>query len=177
LLILKKKIKRRVAPETPKAPLLMSDNSLNPLLVKIFKELFNTYASPDGTMNIKNLAEYMGSCIREKTITENHKVKEIMKAWDKNEDQLLEEDDFLNFYRDACQKKPKVVWDNLEAHQIGKDLKKISDRSEDIIEVKSLPRYAISRNPHYLSLIFEILGKKNKIILFLLLWAKFFPFL
>ncbi len=139
----------------------MSDGvTLNPLLGKILKDLFKTYSSPDGMMNIKNLAEFMGSCIREKTLTENHKVKEIMKNWDKNEDQLLEEEDFLNFYRDACQKKPKTVWDNLEAHQIGKDLKKISDRSEDLIEVKSLPRYAISRNPHYLSLIFEILGMK-----------------
>lgn len=57
------------------------------------------------------------------TINENSTtINSLYKEYDSDEDGRLTKSDFLRFYQTKCLQQPAVVWQNLEKHNVGKDL-------------------------------------------------------
>jgi len=56
-------------------------------------------------------------------ITESsNAIKALYDEYDSDHDGRLTKADFFNFYHQKCIKMPHVVWQNLEKHNVGKDL-------------------------------------------------------
>ena len=71
-----------------------------------------------------------------------------MDRWDRDKDGLMNLKDFLDFYYDACMGAGlKAVKENLKAHNVRLDLKKISEMTEAVDYAEhEMPRYTLAAN-------------------------------
>lgn len=53
---------------------------------------------------------------------QDKRIKDLYVQWDENSKGYLDIYDFLAFYKDACEKKPRVVWTNLQNKNFRQDL-------------------------------------------------------
>jgi len=153
---------KRATPAIPQANLIEPDGSLNPLAKKIFVEWFTTF-SEDGKMSPDHCAAFIHSCTGDYCKGDDKRVKEVFATYDDDKDGYLSLENFLDFYHIASKQRAHVVWSNLHAHQIRNDLKKASEVEEEKIDIKTLPRYILSTNEEYFSLIFSLLDFGGKI--------------
>lgn len=70
----------------------------------------------------------------------------MFKNYDSNNDNLIEREDFFIFYESAARGKADTVRENLRAHNIRNDLKKLSEIEEaSSFSYEDMPRYKISK--------------------------------
>ena len=74
------------------------------------------------------------------------RIKEIFQKYDGDKDGLLTEDDFLEFYLNASKEKKQVVMANLRKLHYRPDLKRYDEIEIENVEMRTLPRYLLSRN-------------------------------
>ncbi len=73
-------------------------------------------------------------------------------------DGCLDVNGFLEFYRDSVKdKKEDTVWGNLYQHGYRNDLKKLNEVESVAVDITTLPRYILSKNPKSFALFFKIL--------------------
>jgi hypothetical protein len=82
----------------------------------------------------------------------------MFKTFDTNNDGFIERSEFLTFYENASRSKAETVRENLRHHCIRADLKKLSEVKEDeSFEAHDMPRFKISKNDEYFSLLMSLL--------------------
>ena len=154
----------------------------------IFEKWFDTYAKPREEfkdaetlteakyMDKKSCVQFMTSTIKgvqqtgidrvDTVITESsNAIKALYDEYDSDHDGRLTKADFFNFYHQKCIKMPHVVWQNLEKHNVGKDLLPgqaleidltYSNDSCLIQSQEELPRYFISANQEQFNFLFNL---------------------
>ena len=153
---------KKSADDIPEAPLLNSENNLTPEAKRIFREWFAEY-STDGFMNTQQCADFIKSCTGEPVRATDDRISGLFKQYDHNTDGFLEEDAFLEFYQSSARTKQSTVRDNLRAHNVRNDLKKLSEISaEGDMNKDDMPRYKISRNQSQFTLLFTLLDRKDQ---------------
>jgi len=86
------------------------------------------------------------------------RIDALFKAHDKNNDNLIEREDFLEFYRSASCGKDTTVRENLRHHNIRIDLLPLIDcPQESTYKIEEMPRYRLSADK-------EIFGKLMSLI-------------
>ena len=67
-----------------------------------------------------------------------------------NKDGRIELQEFLIFYETAARSKPETVRENLRAHNVRNDLKKLSEVMEETsFKTEDMPRFKISETQEY----------------------------
>ncbi|EAS02785.2 ubiquitin carboxy-terminal hydrolase (macronuclear) [Tetrahymena thermophila SB210] len=153
-------IEKRQTPPIPEANLLNQDGSLVEKAKQIFTSWFETF-STEGFMDAENLAKFIHSCTNDSCRPDDHRVTSTIAQYDHDNDGKLDLQDFLNFYRKACQEKKAVVWKNLQSHYYRNDLKKLSDVGEDVEDIEILPRNIIMKNPQCYEVLMKILDNEQ----------------
>ena len=92
---------------------------------------------------------------------DNQKTKDKMKTFDLEGKGYATEESFVQFYKNAAEKKPFVVWKNLYSFHYRDDLKLPEEVESITIDVTTLPRYFLSTNPSYFEQIFNLLSIDN----------------
>lgn len=93
----------------------------------------------------------------------DRKIKEVFERWDTDLDGYLVLEDFISFYHNAAQQRPKHVWHNLSSYHYRNDLRKEYEVEQGEVNVKILPRYLISKNAEYYHVLFKLIEEKGKI--------------
>jgi len=140
----------------PKAPLFMPDGELNPKVAKIFLTWFHKFAK-EGKMNPEGCAAFIHSCINDGCKADDDRVKETFAKFDSDKDGFLDENDFLEFYKRACEARSHVVWSNLNSHNYRADLKREDEVEEEEVDKTILPRYILTNNQRNFEMLFKIL--------------------
>jgi len=70
---------------------------------------------------------FIKGCTGENPGPNDDRVLNLFKTYDKNNDGRIERDEFITFYTNASRTKPDTVRENLRAHNIREDLKKLSE--------------------------------------------------
>lgn len=90
----------------------MENGELNPKVEKIFKEWFKIY-SVDNKMTPEHVGNFIHSCTGDMCKSDDQRVKQVFQKWDTDNDGILLEENFLQFYLNACKERDSVVWSNL----------------------------------------------------------------
>lgn len=91
-----------------KVPLLNDEGSdINARACFIFDQMFHTYCVEDANvafkyMGIEQICEFIRAATNETCSVNDKRATDILENYDKNKDGLLERDDFIEFYRQAC---------------------------------------------------------------------------
>lgn len=154
-------IYRRVI-NKPKANLINDKNQLTPKAEKIFKSWFYKYADKGDKMSPEGCAAFTGSCTGDPCKPTDKRTQDFFAANDDDNDGLITEENFLNFYTNSCIKKPATVWNNLSSHHYTHDLRRFDDsEDEETIDLESLPNMILIKDQSNFDLFFSILKEKN----------------
>lgn len=118
--------------DVPHAALIMNDGTLNPKLVTILNEIFDLYTNEEGLMTRETCTDFIRGCTGDKPPVTDDRVLFFFKTYDSDGDDKITRDDFLQFYTASSRSKPETVKDNLKAHNIRADLKKLSEVKEEL---------------------------------------------
>lgn len=106
-----------------KAPLFNRNKELLPEPKRIFESWFDTF-SENGFMTPETCVNFIKNSTNDPNVTaEDSRVTRLFDEYDKDKDGCLNLAEFLEFYRDRAVNRQELVWSNLQAHQIGNDLK------------------------------------------------------
>jgi Ca2+-binding EF-hand superfamily protein len=94
---------------------------MNPKLVAIMKSWFDEY-STDGKMFPSDCSKFINSCTGDVCDADDKRIKDLFSQWDSDCKGYLSLSNFLSLYKDACEKKPRVVWSNLQNKNYRNDL-------------------------------------------------------
>ena len=72
-------------------------------------------------------ALFIKGCTGEHPSVNDERIQSMFKQYDVNNDGRIERQEFLQFYETAARNKPDTVRENLRAHNIRNDLKKLSE--------------------------------------------------
>lgn len=157
--------KSDVIENIPKACLLLNGD-LTEKAKLAFKEIFDFY-SENGKMSKIECAKFATRATGSShTISTNdNKVVNMFLLYDKNKDDYIEYEGFLQFFKDALEKnKSQVVWDNLSCFHFRNDLKKIMEPIDDYNSNKEImPRFVIAKNQEYFEEIFSLQDESSSI--------------
>lgn len=84
-------------------------------------------------MSPQQCASFINSCTgyifiyRDNCDQYDSRIKDLYDQYDSNKKGYLSQEDFFQFYKDACEKKPRVVWTNLQNKNIQNDLTPAND--------------------------------------------------
>jgi hypothetical protein len=113
-------------------------------------------------MSRETCALFIKGCTGEQPGPNDDRVNNLFKNYDPNNDGKIEREDFMMFYESASKNKPDTVRDNMRAHNIRPDLKKLSEVEEVSSYSKDdMPRYKISKNQQHFDLLISILDRKD----------------
>lgn len=108
---------------------LVINGEVVPELVQIFNDWYDTYAKTNDKMNPNDCGRFIKAVIgaREEINGDDHRIKALFRDYDKNNDDLLEREDFVSFYLECTLKpeKRRVIWDNLKQMGIRNDFKRV----------------------------------------------------
>ena len=85
------------------------------------------YSDESGSMTRETCALFIKGCTGEHPIVTDDRISGLFKAYDINNDGKIELQEFLTFYENSSRSKPDTVRENLRAHNIRNDLKKLSE--------------------------------------------------
>jgi ubiquitin C-terminal hydrolase len=144
----------------PQAELNKSDNSPTEEVMNIFESWFEKY-NTNGKMGKEDCAKFIKAVTncREEITLDDHRISFLFGTYDRNKDDLLEREEFLQFYIECVVKpeKRKIVWDNMKSMGIRNDLKKMSEPYSVYNNDKTLlPRYQLSHNEEFFNTIFYL---------------------
>ena len=150
---------KKIMDEIPKVPLLLyPQRQLTEQAKNAFSEIFSRF-SKNGKMTREDLEFF----IRFTTgatdlISGDIRIDKLMTKYDRDNDKILQLEDFLDFYLDSLlSNKEDTVWKNLYKHAYRNDLKKLNEIEEAKIDIQTLPRCILSSNPKAFELFFTIL--------------------
>jgi len=92
-------------------------------------------------------------------------IQSLYKDYDEDKDDRLTKAEFLRFYQTKCRDNPNIVWQNLEKHNVGKDLMLGQHSDFDltynndsclVTDQTELPRYFISANQDLFNALFNL---------------------
>lgn len=149
---------RRVT-NIPKANLITSDNQLTAKAKSIFSSWFKKYADKGEKMSPEGCSAFTNSCTGDPCKSTDKRIQEFFTSHDDDRDGLLTEENFLEFYRQACVQRPNVVWTNLASHHYRNDLKCCDDEEDESIDPKSLPGFILTQKQENFDLIFSALNE------------------
>lgn len=78
-------------------------------------------------MTKETCALFIKGCTGEYPTVNDDRIANLFKTYDINNDGKIEREEFLTFYTNASKGKGETVRDNLRAHNIRNDLKKLSE--------------------------------------------------
>jgi len=81
-------------------------------------------------MTHKTCELFLKGCTGESPTLNDDRIASLFKSYDVNNDAKIERVDFIRFYEDSSKLKPDTVRENLKAHNIRPDLKKLSELEE-----------------------------------------------
>lgn len=85
------------------------------------------YSDQNGQMIKETCAKFIKGCTGEQPAINDDRITNLFKTYDINNDGKIERQEFLQFYESAARGKPDTVRENLKAHNIRNDLKKLSE--------------------------------------------------
>ena len=98
-------------------------------------------------MTKETCALFIKGCTGEYPGLTDERIATLFKTYDSNNDGRIERNEFLIFFETASRNKPDTVRENLKAHNIRPDLKKLSEIQEETsFATADMPRYKISKN-------------------------------
>jgi len=149
---------RKNMDDIPKVSLLNEDKSLTSRAIEAFTEIFEKFAH-NGKMDEEDAANFIRTTTGEKSVTpKDSRVKHLFTNFDKNKDGLLEQEDFLEFYRSCIlNKKEDTVRSNLLVYGFRNDMKRLNEITSIPVDLNTLPRYILSRNQKSFDLLFKAL--------------------
>lgn len=107
---------------------------------------------------------FIKGCTGELPPVTDDRISNLFKAYDSNNDGRIERNEFLGFYEQASRSKGDTVRENLRAHNIRNDLKKLSEiQEESSFESEQMPRLKISRNQDYFDQLMSLLDKSGPV--------------
>lgn len=154
--------KINIEEEVPNAPLIGPDSHLSEKAKQIFNEWFDNYSDENGQMTKETCALFIKGCTGEYPGVNDERIANLFKVYDSNSDGKIERSEFLTFYETAARSKPETVRENLRAHNIRNDLKKLSEvQEESSFSREDMPRYKISKNQEYFDLLLGLLDRRG----------------
>lgn len=105
------------------------------------------YSDDSGSMVRETCALFIKGCTGEYPSLNDERITNLFKNFDINNDGKIERQEFIGFYETAARNKPDTVRENLRAHNIRNDLKKLSEIQEETsYKNTDMPRYKLSKN-------------------------------
>lgn len=153
-------VQKREGPPVEDAELITKDNKLNPKAKRIFQGWFKMF-SVDGKMTPDQTAAFISSCTNDNCKADDTRIKEVFLKFDTDKDGFLMEENFLEFYNQACRDKKQVVWSNLQSQFYRRDLKRYDEVKLARVDVKKLPRYLLAQDEAFFKMMFCLLEKKG----------------
>ena len=154
--------KNQLEEEVACAPLVTPEGKVVDKALQIFNEWFTMYSDENDQMTKETCILFIKGCTGEVPPPTDERVVNMFKAHDKNNDGKIERSDFLAFYETSCKSKPDTVRENLRAHNIREDLKKLSEiQEESSFQKEDMPRFKISKNQEYFDLLMGILDRRD----------------
>jgi ubiquitin carboxyl-terminal hydrolase 34 len=86
-----------------------------------------------------------------------------MEQYDKDKDEYLTEEDFIDFYTDACKERLTVVWKNLQVYHYTNNLKKVDEVEMEKIDETLLPRFILKNHEKFFDFMFILLEEDKEI--------------
>ena len=123
--------KLHIEEEIANAPLVGSDNNFTDKAKAIFNEWFDMYSDESGQMTKATCTLFIKGCTGELPFENDDRILGIFANHDSNKDGKIEREEFMLFYLQASRTKADTVRENLRAHNIRNDLKKLSEISEE----------------------------------------------
>ena len=118
------------------------------------------YSDETDGMTKETCSLFIKGCTGEQPLPNDDRILGLFKSYDTNNDGRIEREDFLVFYESAARNKAETVRENLRAHNIRNDLKKLSEITEDSsFETEDMPRYKISKNQEQFDLLISLLDR------------------
>ena len=123
----------------------------------VLAEVFARF-SIEGKMTVKKCEEFARAVTSNPRVTPNEKaVSDLFANFGEKGKDYLTLEQFLRFYEDSAQKRPRAVWDNLSALGYRPDLKKFDDdTASQQVPADKLPRYLLANTPKYFGLLFDL---------------------
>ncbi len=143
----------------PRVPLLTDKGSqLTEKAKKVFADIFDKFAK-NGKLDAEGAARFIKSTTGEPIVTStDNRVQMLFKSFDSDKDGFLDARGFQEFYRDSLSHgREDTVWQNLRTHGYRNDLRSVSESEQPVVDIKTLPRYMLSKNPRSFDLFFRIL--------------------
>jgi hypothetical protein len=148
--------------EVANAPILTPDNKLTERAKEIFCEWFVMYSDDQGGMTKDTCVLFIKGCTGETPSATDDRIQNLFKAYDLNNDGRIEREEFLTFYENSAKQKVETVRENMKAHNIRADLKKLSEiQEESSYSKEDMPRYKIAKNQQYFDLLMSILDRHD----------------
>ena len=105
------------------------------------------YSDDTGGMVKAGATLFIKACTGEQPLPNDERVKGLFDKYDSNKDGRIEREEFLGFYELSAKSKPDTVRENLRAHNVRNDLKKLSEiEEESTFTTEDMPRFKISKN-------------------------------
>ena len=107
-------------------------------------------------------SKFIKGCTGEEPSVTDERIATLFKTYDSNNDGKIERSEFLQFYEISSRNKPDTVRENLRAHNIRNDLKKLSEIQEESSYTNvQMPRYKISKKQEYFDLLLSLLDRHD----------------
>lgn len=115
-------------------------------------------------MDPEGCAAFIRSCTGDKCTADDTRIKNLYAIWDTDKDNILVEENFLEFYMNSCKpERQGVVWANLHSHHYRNDLKKFDEIGLEQVDANLLPRYIIVRDSDFFLTIYNLLESSPSI--------------
>jgi hypothetical protein len=145
----------------PRTVLVTPEGDVIPRAQEIFAGIYHKFCDKNQLMDADGVAAFTSSCTGDNFKGTDRRIIDTVEKYDTDGDGFMTEEDFQQFYKDACFNKINVVWCNLWAHHYRNDLKHFSDPLEDEFDVTELPRYILTTKAEYLQVLFTALVSKD----------------
>jgi hypothetical protein len=133
--------------------------------LKMFNEWFDMF-SENGKMTLVTCGKFVKAATnsRENIEPSDTRVADLFKEKDSNGDNLLEREEFIDFYVESVKNKEQIVLENVHAMGYRNDLKKMNEPYyEENTEPEKLPRYQLATNDEFFEAIFNSFLENNSI--------------
>jgi len=145
------KDKLKFSTKKPEEEKLLINGEINPKLRKIFQEWFVQFTEGTMQMDAEGTARFISGVTPSKAPVSIHEQRVINFLKEDLEGKgYVNEEEFIHFFEKALKdpRKCNNVWNNLESMGIGKDLKKMNEKIENLeyYENEKLPRYKLGND-------------------------------
>jgi hypothetical protein len=107
---------------------------------------------------------FIKGCTGEQPGVNDERILGVFNQYDSNKDGRIEKSEFLQFYENASRSKPETVRENLKAHNVRADLKKLSEiQEESSFSAQDMPRFKISENQEYFDKLMVLLDREDSV--------------